>query len=57
MDVSTDERQMIRHQAVSSDELVARIGIERDLEEEDQDVDYDEQYRDDGLGVARLCVA
>ena len=49
--------QVIRHQAIDGDELVARIGLERNLEEEDQDIDYDQQHGDDWFGIARLRVA
>ena len=47
----------VGHQPVVRDEGVARIRIERELEEEDEQVDHDQQHRDHRLGVARLCVA
>src|SRR5207248_7945017 len=51
------EPEMIRDQAVIGDERVLRIRIERDLEQEYEDVDGNQQHSDDRSGAAGLGVA
>jgi hypothetical protein len=50
-------REMVRYQTVGGNESIASIRVERELEQENQNVDHDQQDRDHGLGIARLCVA